>query len=383
MLPTRAEMLANTARSRCASRRSKCFATSSGPKRVHGKTRRECLWPHVREPLLRVPAAPGRRAGRRRSSRPGAAGPSGRPRPGRRGRCRPRRSRRAALRCSRGSVAASAARSPAWSGEPAAGEDLPERRLRQQLADEFEADAAAGALHQGVAAGREGTQHTCGVRNGDGGETLHARFAAPAGLDQRRRQCASSRAATSSCAPPSRPGRPPLLLIHGYPTASYDWVRVWPRLAASILAVRARPARLRHVAEAARHRLPDRAAGRPVHGAARRRAASTNAARARARLRRHRGAGAARARARGAPAHREHGVPERRVVSRKRTAPGRSRSCSPFRCSGPCSAGPCATAKFAATMLLDRRATCRPRAGTAGPVAADGARWRPPVAWRG
>jgi pimeloyl-ACP methyl ester carboxylesterase len=28
------------------------------------------------------------------------------------------------------------------------------------------------------------------------------------------------------------PGRPPLLLIHGYPTASYDWVRVWPRLAA-------------------------------------------------------------------------------------------------------------------------------------------------------
>ena len=27
-------------------------------------------------------------------------------------------------------------------------------------------------------------------------------------------------------------GRPPLLLIHGYPTASYDWVRVWPRLAA-------------------------------------------------------------------------------------------------------------------------------------------------------
>lgn len=28
------------------------------------------------------------------------------------------------------------------------------------------------------------------------------------------------------------PGRPPLLLIHGYPTASYDWVHVWPRLAA-------------------------------------------------------------------------------------------------------------------------------------------------------
>jgi pimeloyl-ACP methyl ester carboxylesterase len=27
------------------------------------------------------------------------------------------------------------------------------------------------------------------------------------------------------------PGHPPLLLIHGYPTASYDWVRVWPRLA--------------------------------------------------------------------------------------------------------------------------------------------------------
>jgi pimeloyl-ACP methyl ester carboxylesterase len=27
-------------------------------------------------------------------------------------------------------------------------------------------------------------------------------------------------------------GRPPLLLIHDYPTASYDWVRVWPRLAA-------------------------------------------------------------------------------------------------------------------------------------------------------
>ncbi len=26
-------------------------------------------------------------------------------------------------------------------------------------------------------------------------------------------------------------GRPPLLLIHGYPTASYDWVRVWPLLA--------------------------------------------------------------------------------------------------------------------------------------------------------
>ena len=25
--------------------------------------------------------------------------------------------------------------------------------------------------------------------------------------------------------------RPPLLLIHGYPTASYDWVHVWPRLA--------------------------------------------------------------------------------------------------------------------------------------------------------
>jgi pimeloyl-ACP methyl ester carboxylesterase len=28
------------------------------------------------------------------------------------------------------------------------------------------------------------------------------------------------------------PGRPPLLLIHGYPTASYDWIHVWPRLAA-------------------------------------------------------------------------------------------------------------------------------------------------------
>jgi len=28
------------------------------------------------------------------------------------------------------------------------------------------------------------------------------------------------------------PGLPPLLLIHGYPTASYDWLRVWPRLAA-------------------------------------------------------------------------------------------------------------------------------------------------------
>lgn len=28
------------------------------------------------------------------------------------------------------------------------------------------------------------------------------------------------------------PGRPPLLLIHGYPTASYDWHRVWSRLAA-------------------------------------------------------------------------------------------------------------------------------------------------------
>jgi len=26
-------------------------------------------------------------------------------------------------------------------------------------------------------------------------------------------------------------GRPPLLLIHGYPTASYDWAHVWPRLA--------------------------------------------------------------------------------------------------------------------------------------------------------
>ena len=29
------------------------------------------------------------------------------------------------------------------------------------------------------------------------------------------------------------PGRPPLLLIHGYPTASYDWVLIWQRLAAS------------------------------------------------------------------------------------------------------------------------------------------------------
>jgi pimeloyl-ACP methyl ester carboxylesterase len=29
------------------------------------------------------------------------------------------------------------------------------------------------------------------------------------------------------------PGRPPLLLIHGYPTASYDWVLVWQRLAAA------------------------------------------------------------------------------------------------------------------------------------------------------
>jgi pimeloyl-ACP methyl ester carboxylesterase len=27
------------------------------------------------------------------------------------------------------------------------------------------------------------------------------------------------------------PGKAPLLLIHGYPTASYDWHRVWPRLA--------------------------------------------------------------------------------------------------------------------------------------------------------
>lgn len=28
-----------------------------------------------------------------------------------------------------------------------------------------------------------------------------------------------------------KPGKPPLLLIHGYPTASYDWHRVWSRLA--------------------------------------------------------------------------------------------------------------------------------------------------------
>jgi pimeloyl-ACP methyl ester carboxylesterase len=28
------------------------------------------------------------------------------------------------------------------------------------------------------------------------------------------------------------PGLPALLLIHGYPTASYDWHRVWTRLAA-------------------------------------------------------------------------------------------------------------------------------------------------------
>jgi pimeloyl-ACP methyl ester carboxylesterase len=27
------------------------------------------------------------------------------------------------------------------------------------------------------------------------------------------------------------PGRPPLLLVHGYPTASYDWHRLWPALA--------------------------------------------------------------------------------------------------------------------------------------------------------
>ena len=27
------------------------------------------------------------------------------------------------------------------------------------------------------------------------------------------------------------PGKPPLLLIHGYPTASFDWIRVWPALA--------------------------------------------------------------------------------------------------------------------------------------------------------
>lgn len=30
----------------------------------------------------------------------------------------------------------------------------------------------------------------------------------------------------------ARSGLPPLLLIHGYPTSSYDWHRVWPRLAA-------------------------------------------------------------------------------------------------------------------------------------------------------
>lgn len=30
----------------------------------------------------------------------------------------------------------------------------------------------------------------------------------------------------------ARSGLPPLLLIHGYPTSSYDWYRVWPRLAA-------------------------------------------------------------------------------------------------------------------------------------------------------
>jgi pimeloyl-ACP methyl ester carboxylesterase len=30
----------------------------------------------------------------------------------------------------------------------------------------------------------------------------------------------------------ARSGLPPLLLIHGYPTSSYDWHRVWPRLSA-------------------------------------------------------------------------------------------------------------------------------------------------------
>ena len=63
-------------------------------------------------------------------------------------------------------------------------------------------------------------------------EGVSGRFATPAGLDQRPAQCGSSPGGACSCAPPSRPGRPPLLLIHGYPTASYDWVRVWPRLAA-------------------------------------------------------------------------------------------------------------------------------------------------------
>ena len=43
---------------------------------------------------------------------------------------------------------------------------------------------------------------------------------------------ARSRAIASSSARQPTSGLPALLLIHGYPTASYDWHRVWTRLAA-------------------------------------------------------------------------------------------------------------------------------------------------------
>ena len=113
--------------------------------------------------------------------------------------------------------------------------------------------------------------------------------------------------------------RKPLLLIHGYPTSSYDWHALWAPLAErySLYALDMLGFGL---SEKPRGRaLHHRAAGRLLPGAARR-ARMRGGACSRPRLWRHRRAGTARPGSRGARAAAQRGLSERRTVSRNTPA---------------------------------------------------------------
>jgi len=356
MLPTRAEMLARRS-SRCASRRSKCFATSSA-EGVDREARRQGIRTHVCEALLGREALCRIVQTRRRRSRRGAGGPvpaaTSRaggldpclvgdvechdPQPGLlRSQCNQVRfERRPATRCEH--LQRTAARQAAggrirgrcrgWRRSPAHGC----RRERKSAYCGASRSGSGGEMHV------QGSQRLrTGSARGDATARGHRVFVRTAVVE----------------------GRPPLLLIHGYPTASYDWVRVWPRLAArySLYALdllgfgsSEKPRDCDHPialqADLCMALLDDwRRAGRPRAGA---------------RLWRHGRAGTPRARAGRPAASREHGVPERRAVpGEHRARPIQKLLANPLL--GRCSRTPWGTRS-------SRRPCCRLRGASRRPV---------------
>jgi pimeloyl-ACP methyl ester carboxylesterase len=107
----------------------------------------------------------------------------------------------------------------------ARGKDMADAGFGEALPHEFEADAAACALDQDVAASWERFEHD---RESFGGVMVHSR-ALEDWINAGHRERLAGHGIF--CRVQAAPGKEPLLLIHGYPTASYDWHPLWAPLA--------------------------------------------------------------------------------------------------------------------------------------------------------